>query len=200
MVLLVYGYLTYYIDVINYKKKDEISLWSSLLYITKGMIYFLLSGICCSCIILPVIYHKVFDNCECNKCKTQKIQKCFDYFTIDCSLRFIANVINVCWMICFAILIGIPLIVLALIMLLIFAIPSGVAFLFCKDRLTEVVNKVLRYELDYNTYAAQILRKTWDNIDKFQEEKTEVRRGSKDTAVVQTNSKDTAKHVVIEFA
>ena len=181
MVLLVYGYLTYYIDVITYKK-DKISLWSSLLYITKGMISILLSGICCSCIILLEVFYKY----ECNKSKNKKIQKCIDYFTIDCSLRFIANVINVCWMICFAILIGIPLIVLALIMLLIFAIPSGVAFYFFKDRLTEVVDKVLRYELDYNTYAAQILRKTWDNIDKFpeEEEETEERRGSNDTAVV----------------
>ena len=178
--------------MINYKKEDKKKSCCNLWYILKGIIYFLLSGICCSCIILPVIYRKVIKKCKFDESKTLKIQ---EYFTIDCNLRFIANVINICWVICIAILIGIPLIVLALIMFLIFVIPSGVAFLLSKvcdkkDRLTEVVNKVLRYELHYNTYAAQILRKTWDSIDKFQEEKTEE----------QTGSKDTAKHVVIEFA
>lgn len=84
----------------------------------------------------------------------------------------------------------------------ILVIPSGLVFLWKKCcpgniayRLNEVVNKVLKYELHYDTYAAKILRKTWDGIEKFPDYSKEER------SVTNLNNtpEPTASHVVIQF-
>ena len=134
--------------------------------------YLLTSGFCCCCVLTVI--------CGCGKSKSDydvngnkgsKTVTC-----IGCWLKFLAAIIHVVWIILVLIFMVIPVLTMFMIVVLALILSLGVlCFLCCyhekiTQRLKEILNILLTYEVHHDTHAAAILKKNWEGIQKYPHE------------------------------
>eukprot|EP00731_Ephydatia_muelleri_P004907 Em0002g1083a len=177
--LIVYGYLNYYIQVQELIKSSKIyNCCGCKGKIGNSILYGLISGFCCCCILLPIICDCGKDKSESNNPEDEKKDENKDAnkdYPTERILKLLAGAINVIWILVLVIFMVIP--VLTMFMIVVLASILSLVVLCClryykvntTKRLTKVLNTVLSYEI-HDTHAAAILKRK-EGVQKYRDAK-----------------------------